>query len=111
MCGLMVVTSGDCWSCLLVLVVAGLDMVVFRTCYRGLSGKLTRLVGCRWFFLLPASCLGVWEFEGKMVVTGQEAPSIYVINFTVITSRVLVSSSAELKYRLTVWLSSSAKKK
>ena len=73
-CGLTVVTSGDCRSCLSVLVVAGLDMVVFRTCYGGLSGKLTRLAGRRWFFLLPASCLGAWEFEGKMVVTGQEAP-------------------------------------
>ena len=79
-CGLMVVTSGDCQSCLLVLVVAGLDMVVFRTYYGGLSGKLTRLVGRWWFFFLPVSCLEAWEFEGKMVVTGQEGPPCGVFN-------------------------------
>ena len=77
-CGLMVVTSGDCQSCLSVLVVAGLDMVVSRTYYRGLSGKLTRLVGCQWFFLLPASCLGAWEFKGKMVVMGPSHFSVQV---------------------------------
>ena len=38
-CGLMVVTSGDCQSCLSVLVVAGLNMVVLEHITEGCRGS------------------------------------------------------------------------